>query len=234
MKHYRPVKVTPIGEKAETYTVRYFPEDILQDTDESIVKNGLYDLETFSDHECDVILSVLRNTLKKYPKWFRSIGLYNESFGIVYKPRYVLFEILIQTFGDSENKLDCFAVSLAYIAKGFHFREQAIASFEKSQPEVGPQIMGKFLHCSPLGVYSTISKLYESNWQYERAIIYNEMACEYRELDTPYFVARAESLEKKIGYKPSRISKMRKSSAEFERTVSDAAKVFIKMSGFGK
>lgn len=234
MRHHRLVKVTPMEGNAEAFTVRYFPEEIDQNTDESVVTNGLYDLDKFSDHESDVILSVLRNTLKKYPKWFRAIGLYNESYGIKYKPRYVLFEILIQTFADSKNKLDSFAVSLAYITKGFYFREYAIDFFEKSQPKVGPKLMGKFLNCSPFSVYCAISKLYESNWQYEKAIEYNEMACGYGDLWNPYFAERTEKLKGKIGFKPNRISRMRKSSAEFEQKVTSVAKLFIEISGFRK
>lgn len=112
----------------------YINKTLSQNSDESITKDGVYDLTRFSKHESDIVQIVLNNVMEDYPPKLRSIGLCNEAHGILYKPRYVLFETIVQVFGDSQYYVDLFAVALAYAEKGSGYREKAIRYFEEAEP----------------------------------------------------------------------------------------------------
>lgn len=97
-----------------------------QDSEQSIVTDGRYDLKRFSKHEADTVYHVINVIREKYPKELRSMGFANESYPIKYKPRYVLWEILVQLYENSSEPIDMFACALAYEAKGALFREKAL------------------------------------------------------------------------------------------------------------
>ena len=60
-----------------------------------IDENGRYDLKRFSRQEYSTIKNILATVERKYPAALRSMGLVNESYPIVYKPRYILFDIVV-------------------------------------------------------------------------------------------------------------------------------------------
>lgn len=213
--------------------VKYFQTNILQDPDQSIVVDGLYDLSRFSPHEDQVILEVLENVQKKYPKKFRAIGLFNEAYCIKYKPRYVLLEIIIHLYADSDSKYDNFAVAMAYKEKGAYFRSMAISYFEKSQPEIGPCEMSLFSNCLPASVYTAVSNLYEAERIFDQAIVFNDFAETWGIPGNNYFSRRKEDLIKKS---QSALQKPRvpKQNQEFDAMVRAAALLYVKKSKFKK
>lgn len=120
--------------KVISMTPKYMTDmEWVQDSNKSIVNNkGTYDLTKFSIHEADTVWHVLDVVSRKYPQEYQSLGIVNESYPIKYKARYVLFEIVILKYGQSDNPMDKFAVAMSYQSKGAHYRSIAIKYFEES------------------------------------------------------------------------------------------------------
>ena len=157
------------------------------------------------------------------------MGFANESYPIKYKPRYVLWEILVQLYENSSEPIDMFACALAYEAKGALFREKALQKFEKSINYITPEFMQQFISYMPLNVYIKFSRLYESNHEYEKAILYTELGHKYGDRDNPYFDNRIAELKDKIKRNPKkREYNPSQKTLEFEEDVVNAAKYFIK------
>ena len=201
----------------------------VQDSNKSIVNNkGTYDLTKFSKHEADTIWHVLEVVSRKYPKEYQSLGLVNESYPIKYKARYVLFEIVILKYGQSDNPMDKFAVAMSYQSKGAHYRSIAIKYFEESINHLSPAFLQQFISLMPLGVYNIFSKLYEQEHEYDKAIYYTREAERYCDFENSYYDKRiSELLEKKSkDAKPRRI-KMSDEQKQFEIDVTNAAQYFV-------
>ena len=208
----------------------YYPEhDIQQNVNQSIIsEKHHYDMTRFSSHETGVIVAVLNAAKAKYPRRYLSMGLANESYPIVYKPRYVLHEMIIQLYASSRRPVDRLSVALAYATKGAHFRPLAIQYFETSIPYIRPSFMSQFWMYSPLCVYSTFSKLYESEHDYAKAIHYLELAWHYGEADNSYFPKHIDELRVKLEHPPKRRPrKPTEEQLQFEKEVTQAARYFI-------
>lgn len=203
---------------------------IVQDSDQSITVNGTYDLTRFSTHEVDTIIHVLNHVKTAYPPQYQSIGLANESSAIKYKARYVLFQIIILKYWNSKEPIDRFAVAVAYQSKGALFRKYAISYYESSLPYIKEKLLQDFLNLSPLSTYNAVSRLYEQEHEYEKAIYYLRLAKPYSEKigPAPYYDEHQRELEGKIQNPP--IRRPRKATAErikSELELVDAAKYFI-------
>ena len=204
--------------------------DWIQNSYESITTpDGRYDLKNFSKHEIETIDYVVGVIKEKYPLELRSMGFANESYSIIYKPRYVLWEMLVQLYRDSTSPIDKFACSLAYEAKGAMFRQRAIQKFEESIKYITPEFMQQFISYSPLCVYMKFSRLYESNHEYEKAIYYTQLGHRYGEKDNPNFDKRINELTEKMERAPKRRKyNPSQKSLDFEKDIENAAKYFIK------
>lgn len=200
-----------------------------QNSDLSITtEDGRYDLTRFSPHESDTIHHVLNVVKEKYPQEYQSIGLANESYGIKYKARYILFEAIIIKYADSDSFIDNFAVALAYESKGAYFRKQAIEYFEKSEPYISTDFMKDFVSYMPLHVYTMFAKLYEQEHDYDKAIYYTEKARCWSIAGNVYFNDKIkELLEKQSKNAPIRNMKMSERQKEFEKDVTAAANYFL-------
>lgn len=210
---------------------KYFSDmDWIQDSAQSITtSDGRYDLKHFSKHETDTINHIVRIIKENYPLKLRSMGFANESASVKYKPRYVLWEMLVQLYKDSTNPIDKFACALAYEAKGAMYRENALQKFEESINYITPEFMQQFTSYTPLCVYMEFSRLYESNHEYEKAIYYTKQGRKYGGTDNPNFDKRIDELAEKVKRNPKkRKYNPSKETLEFERNVENAAKYFIK------
>lgn len=203
--------------------------DWTQDSDKSIVDDkGTYDLTRFSKHESDTIFYVLNTVSRKYPQEYQSLGLVNEISAIKYKARYVLFEIVILKYGQSDNPMDKFAVAVAYQSKGAHYRDMAIRYFEESIDSLYPAFLQQFVYLMPLGVFNSFSKLYEQAHDYDKAIYYTREAEKYCSTENSYYDNHVkELLEKKAKGIKSRQMKILDKHKQFEVDVTNAAKYFI-------
>ena len=199
-----------------------------QDSEQSIVANGTYDLKNFSKHESDTVKHVYNYVEKNYPKEYQAIGLANESYQIIYKPRYVLHEIIILKYQASSNPVDKFAVALAYATKGAYFRDKSLYYFESCIDDISPEFMSDFVSYMPLHTYSIISELYEQEHNYKQAIYYTNLQKKYGDPDNPFFENRIHMLnEKQNIQRTKRKLKISKKRAEFENDVTNAAKMFL-------
>lgn len=106
------------------------PVYVPQNSKNSIVSSdGRYDFDVLSPEELDVIQQVLKNSQRSCYV-YHSLGLLNEAYSIVYKPRYILLEIIIQKYSKSNHPVDALAVAEAYRLKGTMFREAALKYYE--------------------------------------------------------------------------------------------------------
>ena len=251
------------------------PESVRQDPGLSIVtEDGRYDLSRFSRHEEAVIYTVLRNAWTgKYPEKMKGLGLANEAYPIVYKPRYVLYEIIVQKYSKSKNPFDILAVATAYRMKGAAYREESIGYYEnwiKSSSAAQKREAEKYLFDVREPFFSLhLAELYEGVCRFDEALKYAiaaekmntdhapgypmRIASIYRKTDIDQCVKYLEKVSaskeyqiypvfakelreakemqgKGYDYKP-RPHKQGKKAAEFDASITKAAKWFLSKGG---
>ena len=207
----------------------YYPDSYSQDSSQSILtQNNRYDLTRFSAHEESIIKQAVNNAKRKYPERYRSIGLANESYVIVYKPRYVLFEMIVIKYRESTNPIDLAAVSFAYESKGAFFRKYAIQYYEAAKDRISYKELNKFASVSAFSYLSKIEEAYEKEHEYEKAIECLKILIKSKQGNSEYFRDKIKSLqEKQTENKPKRKNKMSDSQALFEEQVHIAAEKYI-------
>lgn len=217
--------------KTEDRAFEYYPEHIEQYSDKSIVaSDGRYDLSKFSHHEDKVIKAVIDNTNGKYPSRYRAIGLANESYPIVYKPRYVLFDIVILCYEDSCIPLDKIAVSFSYIQKSASFRPLAIEYFEKAVDRASLREMDRFSSICRLSMLSKVAETYEKEHDYKKAIKWYEYMIDNNIGGVPYYREKVAALyEKDKNWKPLRRRKQSEADLQFDRDVRTAAIAYSRL-----
>ncbi|MCD8372049.1 MAG: hypothetical protein LUD27_01965 [Clostridia bacterium] len=211
------------------------PEYINQDSSQSILINGQYDLAHFSVHEYKVIRQAAINSGCKYDSCTGSLKLMNTAYPIVYKPRYVLLEMIVQLYGNSAQQNDILAVALAYAYKGAAFRVPAIERFELYLKKTGkmPLETGlpNFMILSEPLFSNKISELYEKEHIYEKALFYTQNAykfiCKHFKGDWPFYTNRIAALEELIE-NPKKKRKDRRDE-KFERQITEATTKIINL-----
>lgn len=154
------------------------PQSVYQNTDKSIVnEKGIYDFTRFSKNELNTIASVIKNAESgKYPPRLIGLGLANEAYPIIYKPRYIVHEIIIQKYKYSKNPYDMLAVAAAYSSKGAMFRENAIKYYELylSKANVIQKERAKkyFFRANEPFFSHHLAELYEQTYQFDKALKY--------------------------------------------------------------
>lgn len=207
---------------------KYYPDDIssLQDPSKSVVNGSRYDMSRFSKHETKIIEMVLSAADRKYKGDYSAIGLANECYPIVYKPRYIVFETLIQRYCFSEKALDKIAVSFAYWSKGAKYFEKAAKLFEDAKDKVDWIKIHEF--SSMCRLLSQFSDMYESIHEYDKAIECIRLSSKYENTPKDYVKKRIALLEeKKNNFKPYKPRKMTQDQCEFESLVSYAASKYV-------
>lgn len=193
-----------------------------------IDEHGRYDLRRFSKQEYNKIREVLISADRKYPAVLKSMGLANESYPIAYKPRYVLFDIIIVRHEKSENPIDQLAVALAYETKGSFFRKDAISYFESAINYIDKSTLNRFSSYRPMSLYIKFAELYEKEHDYKKAINYVKKARSSPGASEEYCTEWIQKLEKKLKNPPrTRRSKKPDYYDDFERDVRRAAIAFI-------
>lgn len=117
------------------------------------------------------------------------MGMVNESEQIKYKPRYVLNEIIVQTYAGSSKALDLLAVGFAYKAKGAAYRKLAIEYFERYQQLVKWNEKRLAKNCylgaqEPFFSYG-LAELYSAEYQFDLALEYATYAEKHNTLNAP-------------------------------------------------
>lgn len=207
----------------------YYPDRYLQDSEKSILTpNNHYDLTRFSAHEESVIKQAVNNVKRKYPEKYSAIGLANESYVIVYKPRYILFEMIVIKYKESKNPLDLVAVSFAYESKGAFYRKDAIKYYETVKDRISYKELDKFASVSAFSYLIKIAEAYEKEHEYDKAIECLKILIKLKTGNIKYFRDKINALqEKRAENKPKRKSRMPDSHALFEEQVHVAAEKYI-------
>lgn len=220
------VKVQP---KGINNPYDYYPEEYGQDSTKSIVADdGRYDLTRISAHEDSVIRKAIYYANKNYPPKYRGIGLANESYVITYKPRYILFELVIMAFENSNKPLDHMAVSFAYIQKGSVYREDAIRYFETAINKVSIYELNKFASVSALSFLPKVAEAYKMEHEYDKAIWCLKKVIKYGGGNNKYFKEKIKVLKSlESNEKPIRRRKMSNKQAIFEQQTHEAAARYI-------
>ncbi len=210
-----------------------FPDTVCQNSELSIVDNsGRYDFMNYSRHEAETIGAVFRNVLRKYDPCHYAIGLVNESQAIVYKARYILFEIVILRFSNSTAPLEQFAVAFAYSEKGASYRLKAIEYFEKSLPQLKENDFSCYGSFLPLAIYNKLSLLYEKEHLWDKAIYYLKLAKKHCDMQLPYYKSHlAELVQMQKTNKPIRRKQLSQKDAQMNREIEFAAQIFLNKSG---
>lgn len=185
-----------------------------------------YDMTRFSKHEEWVINSVLSAAERKYKGNYAAIGLANECYPIMYKPRYVLFEVLIQRYSKSNIPLDKIAVAFANWSKGARYFGEAAKLFEDAKNNVDWKKVHEF---SSFGsFFSSFSEMYEKMHEYNKAIECMRLSLKYENLNREYSKKRILLLEdKQRTWKPYKPRRMSKDQEKFENLVSIAAERYV-------
>lgn len=166
--------------------------------DSIVTEAGLYDFEHFSAAEIDTINQVLATAKRKYPRHYRGIGLAVESYGVIYKPRYILHEIIIIKYGNSEKQLDQLAVGLAYKTKGAYFRKPALEYMQKSVENIKKSEWDRIPNIPKWTVYNDMSDICEALYQFEDALKYAARAINEKGIFYPYAITHPGEIYRKI------------------------------------
>lgn len=134
--------------------------------------DGGYEFSCISPDENETIISALR-TADQAPANQRGIVLAFITEAIVYKPRYVISQIIIEYGKYSEYPLDRLAKAIAFSRKGAAFRKDAISDFEEyfNRPDIDnmPVRNGRKIY-SDAHIFVTLAELYEKEYQFEKAL----------------------------------------------------------------
>ena len=138
-----------------------------------IKEDGGYDFTVLTDDERNYIEEKLSEAERKYSEPYAAIGLSFVSATTVYKPGYILPQIVILRYSDSENPLDMLAVAIAYSKKGAYFRKQAIEYFEKYYTNPVPAKIpnADYALFDERNLKLTLADLYEKEYEFEKAIL---------------------------------------------------------------
>lgn len=214
--------------KGGTLNENYYPDQYQQDPSQNIVgPDNKYDLTRFSRQEDSVIRAAIDRANRKYPDRYRGIGLVNETYGIVYKPRYVLLRIAEIKYKDSNNPLDILAVAFAFGEGGTSHREEAIKLFEESYRKIDKRELLKFDSFSPL-LLTKFADWYEKEHQYTQAIALLEELIPYKVGNQDFFKEKIQKLKgKQENRKPLRRRKIPEDQILFEQKVTEAALYYL-------
>lgn len=210
---------------------KIYPNDYLslQDSKQSLTKDGKYDLRHFSKHEEHIISLVIHDSLKKYSENYIALGFANEFCQIIYKPRYILNEILIMLFKDSSDPYERFAVAWAYNTKGARFRKLSIEYFESTLDIIDKKIIDRFVSIGLFQTYLALAKMYESEHRYEEALKFNKKASSFvPRKGRFYYNQKDKELKEKIANPPTkRNRKVKEEDLLFDEDTKFAALYFI-------
>ena len=175
----------------------------------TVLPNGGYNFACVTPEENDTIISLLSQA-NEFPYAQRGIALAFLSENTVYKPRYIVNQILIEYGAQTDGKLDKAAEVIAYSRNGSAYREKAIKTFEQLDASMTfpPSVSG-------LEMYSWSRLYYEKEYQFENALkavdksrehSWDKTVCigRYAEILAKLDVAKAvEYLQRNISTDPS-------------------------------
>ncbi|MBP1546332.1 MAG: hypothetical protein J6A37_07010 [Oscillospiraceae bacterium] len=140
---------------------------------------------------------VLKNIFSNKEK---AIKIMFDNIATVGEDRHVISRRVINNYSDSEDPLNKLACALAYINEGASYRKQAIACMEFyfSHPVELPKQKNNNPYFSMWYLHSELSKLYEKEYLFDKAIAQLELCIECcDEINCADFTRIADILVKK-------------------------------------
>ena len=136
-------------------------------------ETGEYNFKCITEEENQEIIAILKATIDEFQEPYIGIGLAFKSEAAVYKPRYILNQIIIEYCSNSYNKFDILAKAIAFSRKSAKYRSLALSEFEKyfSSHEIAemPQKNGLPIY-SEYRLFCVMAELYEKEYQFESAL----------------------------------------------------------------
>ena len=173
------VKNEDNSNSASQFDKRYGARNSLYDIDHNnknfnsgITEGGYYDFTMLTNDERNYILEKLNEAENKYSGDYSAIGLCFVSISTVYKPGYIMPQIVILKYGNSEKPLDLLAVAIAYSKKGARYRKKAIEYFEKYYENPIPAALpnSEYPLFDERYLALNLSDLYEKEYEFEKAV----------------------------------------------------------------
>lgn len=135
--------------------------------------DGGYNFTCITEEENDAILSMLK-TAQSYPESQRGISLAFNSESVIYKPRYIINQIIVEYSENSVFPLDKLAKFIGYFRKSSQFRPDAIKAFESYIPNYSQANIPLAPSGNPMyslsWLYLTVAELYEKEGLFEKAL----------------------------------------------------------------
>lgn len=141
---------------------------------------GRYDYEHFAWPEACTIRSVLRLAIENYPFEKRALGLACEASPIVYKPRHILFKIILDEYPEPQKPYDLLAVAIAEYTEGYYWYESARRHFEQFFDTASFDVLNDIPPAYQIRqLYIILSKIYETIGDGPNAVAYYRKATTY-------------------------------------------------------
>lgn len=146
----------------------------------------------------------------------------------MYKPRYILFEIIVQLYKETTDPLDLVAVSFAYESKGAIKRKKALEYYEKAKKYINLWELNEFSSVSVPSYFLKIAKAYESEHKYKEAMECLKIVEICKECNTKLIKEKISRLKGISEVKPVWKRKTSEKQIEFENDVTNAALYYIR------
>lgn len=162
--------------------MRHFNKNALPDKNAtSTYPDGGYCFTCITPEENEEIVSIL-DKADKLPPDQQGVALAFYSESTIYKPHYIIDQIIIEFVNGSTYPLDRLAEFIAYSRKGSAFRQNAINSFEeyekvKINVEM-PSVNSCITAYSSARLYLMAAEIYEKEYQFEKALHSVEKSCQ--------------------------------------------------------
>lgn len=130
--------------------------------------NGYYQFDTIDKDEQNLIMQIIKKSNKADIK---SLEFYSLSNSIIYKCRYILFELMVIKYKDSPLLYDQLVTGLAYKEKGAFYRPAAIEHIQNYVDKANNEDWFRVNQFIPKSsVLLILSELYEKEYDFTSAL----------------------------------------------------------------
>lgn len=134
----------------------------------SFKEDGTYDFEHLNKNEKSQIMEIVE--ISNHSK-IHSLEFYRQSVPVVYKNRYILFQIIISKYQTSDCIYDKLAVGLAYETKGAYYRPKAISFMQEF---IDNATQNDWLNANEYvdtkTILTSLAVLYEKEYDFDKAV----------------------------------------------------------------
>lgn len=143
--------------------------------------DGMYNFTCITGEENETIVSVIKEAIA-FPQKQQGIALAFFSESVVYKPRYIVNQIIVEFTKDSDNPLDIAAAFISFSRGGSNHRKNAIEMFELIPKHISFPLSpfnNNFSMYSWSRLYLIAAEIYEKEHLFEKALQAIDKSCEF-------------------------------------------------------